>query len=385
MEKNVVVINLGSSSKKYSFYKGENLLLGAHFEKDKEGFLVTYEGEEETKIHEDVFEKSLASFYKTLKIRNLVGDSEEIVIGIRLVAPGTYFTEDHIVDEDFLKHLKEKAKEDPVHIDPISKELSVAKKLFGKESKVVAVSDSTFHSTMNVNAKNYALPKDVAEEMDLKRFGYHGISLANIVRSLSSRRWGIEEKVVVCHLGSGASLTAIYKGESVDTTMGYSPLNGLPMSSRVGDIDVGAVLRLLDNKTPEELSEIFYKKSGFLAVSGFTNDMRTLIDTDKEGNEDSARTLDMFSYSIRKYIGAFMSVMGGLDAIVFSGTIGERSFLLRERICRDLGWLNVRLDHEKNNNAKHLDKITEEGSLNVYVVHTDEDYEIMKRVQGVIK
>ena len=237
---------------------------------------------------------------------------------------------------------------------------------------------------MDKRAKNYALPKDIIEKEDLKRFGYHGISLSNIVRTLSSRPWGIEKKVIICHLGSGSSVTAIYDGKSIDTSMGYSPLSGLPMSSRVGDIDVGAVLHLAENKSIKELEELFYTKSGFLAISDLSNDMRVLIDRDKDGHVGATNAIETFSYMIRKYIGMYVSVLGGVDAIVFSGTIGERSFIIRERICRELGWLNIRINNERNIHAKSGDKITEDGCLNVYVVNTDEDFEIAKKTAVLI-
>ena len=328
MDKNILVINIGSSTKKYSLYKGDTLLFDAHFERDKEKFAVTYKNEESVDISKNVFNDSLSALYNTLK-KNGYLDNSIAYIGLRLVAPGEFFTENRIVDKDFLKKLELVAGEDRAHIEPIQKELARASELFGDVS-IVAISDSSFHKSIPSYAKNYALPKKFIKDFGIQRFGYHGISLSGIVNTLSSRPWGLEKRAIICHLGSGASITAVMDGKSIDTSMGYSPLEGLLMSSRVGDLDVGAVLHLMESKTVEELQEIFYKKSGLLAVSGLSDDMRVLIDADKEGHIGAHDAIEMFAYRIRKYIG-------------------------------------------------------KEGTLGVCVVHSDEDFEIAKNTMNFIK
>ncbi len=382
MEKNILVINIGSSSKKYSFYKEELLLCSAHFERDKDKFEVTYEGEGAKEISKNIFTDSLSSFYNTLKKNNYLEDEKALsVVGLRLVAPGEYFTEDRIIDKTFLKNLSAVAKQDVAHIDPILKEIDRIYELFGR-IKIVAVSDSSFHTTMPDIVKRYALPKSITEEAGISKFGYHGISLSGIVNTLSKRLWGLEKKAIICHLGSGASITAVLDGKSVDTSMGYSPLEGLVMSSRVGSIDVGAVLRLVEKKTVKNLQEVLYTQSGLLAISELSDDMRVLIDAEKEGHIGAHNAIETFAYGIRKHIGMYASVLGGVDVIIFSGTIGERSFILRDRICSGLGWLNIHIDSDKNINAKSGDYIGREGSLGVCVMHSDEDFEIMRRTQG---
>lgn len=384
MEKNILVINIGSSSKKYSLYRGEELPFSAHFEKDKETFALTYLGEEAQSISLEVFTESLSYFYEELKKRALLHEGAVLDgIGVRLVATGVYFIEDHIVDDAFLEQLSLVAKEDIAHILPLQKELSSVRVLFG-DIKIVAVSDSAFHRTMPEMARNYALPKILAEETGTQRFGYHGISLSSIVKNLSSRPLGLERRVIICHLGSGSSITALLDGKSIDTSMGYSPLEGVVMSSRIGNIDVGAVLHLVEKEGVQKLQEILYKESGLLAVSGLSDDMRVLIDKEKEGHMGAHNAIESFVYAIQKYIGMYISILGGLDLIVFSGTIGERSFILRERICNKLEWCNVHLHNEKNTNAKSGDYIVEEGSLSVCVVHCNEDLEIMQRAKAFI-
>jgi acetate kinase len=385
MEKNILVINIGSSSKKYSLYQRGSLLLGGHYERDKSTYAVTYTGEEAREIREEVFVESLTTFYSTLRERGHIHDENPLsAIGIRLVAPGDYFTEDRVVDDTFLEKLSFVAQEDMAHIAPLEKELRKAKELF-THVPVIAVSDSAFHTTMPSVAKYYALPPSLVEDEGVYRFGYHGISLSSIVEALSHRPWGLERKAIICHLGSGASVTAVLDGKSIDTSMGYSPLEGLIMSSRIGTIDVGAVLHVLKKKSVQELQEILYTKSGLLALSGLSDDMRVLIDAEKEGHEGAHRAIEAFAYAIQKHIGMYMAVLGGVDVIVFSGTIGERSFILRDRICQGLSWLNVHLDHEKNTHAKSGDYIGCDGSLGVCVMHSDEDMEIMRKTVAVLE
>lgn len=383
MDKNILAINIGSSSKKYSLYKGDVLLFGAHFERDKEKFAVTYKNEEPVTVSKNVFNDSLSAFYNALTKNGSLTEGVSY-IGLRLVAPGVFFTEDRLIDEEFLQKLTLVSNEDKAHIEPILKEIGRVRELFGA-IQIVAISDSAFHRTMSPVAKNYALPKKFMKDFDVERFGYHGISLSGIVRSLSARLWGLERRVIICHLGSGASVTAVLDGKSIDTSMGYSPLEGLIMSSRVGDLDVGAVLHMLEKKSVTELQDVFYKESGLLAVSGLSDDMRILIDAEKEGHKGASDAIEMFVYRIRKYIGMYAAVLGGVDVIVFSGTIGERSFILRDRICRDLSWLNVHIDETKNINAKSGDYIGKEGSLGVCVIHTDEDKEIAIKVGTLLE
>lgn len=372
MEKITLTINLGSSSKRYSLYKGDEVFAEAHFEHGKGEFIVTYDKGEPQEISETDFKDSLSVFYKK------AGDDSYVsIIGIRVVAPGQYFTDDYIIDQEFLLKLSEVVKLDQTHIEPVQNELLSVAKMF-PDTKVIAVSDSRFHKTMTEVARIYAIPAELAKEKDLYRFGFHGLSLSNVVKTLSLSPKGIREKVIVCHLGSGASVTALLSGKSVDTSMGYSPLEGLVMSSRVGNIDVGAVLRLAEDNKPDVLQEMFYEESGLLAISEISNDMRVLLEAEKSGNSKAHLAVETFVYNIKKYVGAYASVLGGVDVIIFSGTIGERSGPIRERVCKGLEWLNVNIDMEKNLNAKSGDGISKEG-VAIYVIASDESQEILER------
>ena len=385
MEKNILIINIGSSSKKYHLYSGENLLIDAHFEHDKNGFVVTYAGEKIKEIIPEVYENGLSHFCEVAKQSGFITPENPIrAIGLRLVAPGEYFTKDHFVNEEFVSKLSSVAKSDPTHIEPIQTELNIISKLF-PDIKIVTVSDSSFHSTMPTVAKVYAIPKKLAEDKDLYRFGFHGISMASLVHKLMENPSGIENRVIVCHLGSGASITAILNGKSLDTSMGYSPLEGLVMSSRVGNIDAGAILYLTETHNANDLQKLFYLQSGLLALSGLSGDMRVLLDAEKDGHAGACLAIEAFVYSIRKYIGAYAGVLGGVDAIVFSGTIGERSAVLRDRICKGFEYLNIQIDPEKNKNMINNVDIAKEGRARVYVMHGDEAGELLRRTMEAVK
>jgi acetate kinase len=370
MEKNILIINIGSSSKKYSLHLDSGDIFEAHFEKNANDFLVTYTDSGPKEILDTDFNNSLNIFNEYITSRGYV-DSEKIIsgIGFRIVAPGTYFTEDRIVDESFLSKLNEVKKNDEVHIVPMLDEIQKIVKIF-PNTKILAISDSAFHRNLPEVSKNYSIPKSLAMELDLYRFGYHGISLSSIVKNQDLFS-ALGSRVIVCHLGSGASITALKSGKSVDTSMGYSPLNGVVMSSRVGDIDVGAVMALNKHKNEEELLDIFYNKSGLLGISELSNDMRVLLNAEEGGDDKASLAVDIFIYNIQKYIGAFAGVLEGVDAIVFSGTIGERSHIIRSKICNKLSWLGVKIDNDKNNTATDGIKISSEG-VDVYVVHTNE-------------
>ncbi len=385
MEKNILVINLGSSSKKYHLYQSDNLLVDAHFEHDKNGFVVTYAGDKIKEIIPEVYENGLAHFYEVAKKSSYVSDINPIsLIGLRLVAPGEYFTRDHIVDDEFMVNLNKVAKSDPTHIEPIKVELEYIHKLF-PDVKIVAVSDSTFHSTMPDVAKFYAIPIELAKERDIYRFGFHGISISSIVHDFGSKNLDLGHRAIVCHLGSGASVTALLDGKSVDTSMGYSPLEGLVMSSRVGNIDAGAVLYMTETQSEDDLHELFYAKSGLLALSGLSGDMRVLLDAEKEGHMGANLAISAFVHSVRKYIGAYSGVLGGLDTLVFSGTIGERSAVLRERICNGFEYLNIHIDLEKNKSTASEVDISKDGGVHIYIKHGDEAGEIMRRAGMLVR
>ncbi len=302
----ILIVNPGSESRKYALYSDTRELWSVHIENN----------------HERLTEEQLA-------------DCQPDVIAFRIVAPGDFFQSHRPVDPEYLQTLARARSRAPLHIDPVLAEIEFFQARF-PASRLFAVSDSAFHRTLPDHARVYALPFSDTTDLELARFGYHGISLASIVRTLRERG-AVPRRVVACHLGGGSSITALRAGESVDTSMGFSPLAGLPMATRAGDLDPGALSYLAEAKDlhGEQLTQYLAQESGFLGVAG-TADMRELLARELAGDERAALAIRLFVYQIRKFIGAYRAVLGGLDLLVFSGTIGERSEPIRSKVLEGL-------------------------------------------------
>ncbi len=384
MEKNYLIINTGSASKKYALYRGGERIFFAHFETEDKKFVATFELSGKTDkrtVSGKEFSGSLAYTLNELSGAAVLSEPKREIsgIGFRVVAPGVYFQTHRLIDDEFLKKMKTETPEAPLHITPMIDELAEARRLLA-DIPIVGVSDSAFHSTIPERAYTYAIPHGAAEKFGIRKFGYHGSSFASVVEKIKKMPGGLPTRLIVCHLGSGSSITAISNGKSIDTSMGLTPLEGVPMGTRVGDIDPGAVIRLAEKLkySPEDLERYFYHESGMLGVSGKSNDTRELIALEKEGDAHSKLALDVFAYRVQKCIGSYVAALNGLDMLVFSGTIGERSFVMRSRICGNLNALGIVLDEEKNNGLESQDTfIHKEGSpVKIALVTTDEMLEI---------
>lgn len=383
--KKYLIINTGSASKKYALYEGENQLAYMHIESEEGGnkiSTITIEGKKEQKnIDEKSYDKSFEyTLSEFAKIGLISGKDDIAVCGIRVVAPGKYFTENKIIDSEYEKLLKKGLERAPLHIAPVMEEIKKIRYAMGK-IPLIGISDSAFHTTMMEKAKRYAIPTEDAEKYEIFRYGYHGISFKSIISKLE-KTGPIPENVIICHIGGGISVTAIKNGKSIDTTMGFTPLEGAVMATRVGDIDSGAIVYLSEAKglRGEKILQYLNKKCGLLGISGKSDDVRDLIKAENEGDKFSALALDMYSYKIQKYIGAYAVALGGLDAIIFSGTVGERSFKMRRRICDGLGFLGVKIDSQINNVSDSVDVVISsmDSKVKVEVVKTDEMEQMAK-------
>jgi len=349
----ILTINIGSASKKYALYEKDNCLFSAHFENEKEKFvvfLVFGDSEEKREIDSGDYSASLSYVLGFLIDRNLLDtDKKSLAVALRIVAPGEYFTEHKIIDEKYLKRLKSTTEIEPIHVGPTILELKEIKNLLPK-SAVYGISDSVYHATIPKVARRYGLPKDVSESYGIYRYGYHGLSVSGAVQKLKNMPGGVSKRTIVCHLGSGVSVSALVEGKSVDTSMGFTPLEGIPMGSRVGSIDAEAVLFLQKSMglSPEKMSVYLNTKSGLKGISGKTSDVRELLRLEKEGDSEAGLAIQMFIYRIRQYLGAYMATLEGLDTIVFTGVIGERSPEIRARVCENLSEFGVRLDEKEN-------------------------------------
>lgn len=389
----IVAANPGSASRKYALYKGKTCIAQLHFEYVNKVVVCHLQDKRGTcDIATDVQDLSLTASHlaKVCIAENLITNTDDIAaIGLRVVAPTGYFLEDRHFDDDTLRALKELLPRAPLHIEAT---LSEAQQLKAEFSGVpiVAISDSRFHANKPDYAWNYGISLDIADKYEIKRFGYHGISLESIVATLMNTQL-LEEKVIVCHLGSGSSVTALYNGVSVETTMGYSPLEGVMMATRSGSIDIAAALELertLGLKTNNDLQLLLNNDSGLLGVSGFSSDIRELLEAEAADNYRAGLALRIYIHKIQQAIGAMAATIGGVDTLIFTGTVGARSAILRARIVNNLEHLNLAIhdaDNQKTYEPKALTRVSPRTRQKaVYVITTDEAYEIARRTRALL-
>jgi acetate kinase len=303
--------------------------------------------------------------------------------GHRLVHGGARYHDPQRITPKFLLELEKLVPLDPDHLLVAIKGILFVAKKFPRLAQV-ACFDTAFHSSLPAVAKMYALPRRFYDE-GVRRYGFHGLSYEYVVGELRKLDVKLASgRVIVAHLGSGASIVALQDGKSMDTSMGFTPLEGLVMSTRSGDVDPGLLLYLLtEKKMPANAAgTLLNKQSGLLGVSGTTGDMRELQEKSKQ-DPHAAEAIDLFCYRAKKYIGAYAAALGGLDALVFTGGIGEHAPAIRECICSGLDFLGIRLDAAQN--AANAPVISATGSrVNVRVIQTNEDLMIVQHVITVL-
>ncbi|MDO8443858.1 MAG: acetate/propionate family kinase [Candidatus Azambacteria bacterium] len=370
----IFIVNVGSESRKYALYQDGECVFSAHFEKEN-GKLI---------------ENSTEYVIGQLLEQKLIGAPNEIfAIGFRVVAPGSYFLQNKIIDGEYMAKLEAAKEQAPLHINPMLAELKALEQIL-PGIPVVGVSDSAFHGSMPARARLYGIPKNTAEELDIFRFGYHGISFESVVGKLKNIYSGnLPEKIIICHLGGGSSIVAIKEGQSIDTSMGFTPLEGVVMANRVGDIDAGAVVYLSKKfgYEPDEMENYLNTQCGLLGLSGKSNDVKELLEMEKNGDENAKLALEIMVYKIKKYIGSYFAALNGAVLLVFSATIGERSAIMRARICSELENLGIVLDNEKNNKTISVDGFIgkDESPVKIAVITTDEMSQIAAEVAVMVK
>ena len=297
--------------------------------------------------------------------------------GHRIVAGGR-FAESRLVTPDMLEEWKTFMDLAPLHNPPALKGYNAVKAVV-EHMPNVFVFDTSFHQTMPAHAYMYAVPYHYYEEMNIRRWGAHGTS-HRFVTDRVCHLLGVkpeEQKIITCHIGNGASVSAVDHGKCIDTSMGLTPLEGLMMGTRTGDIDASVVLAIMkkEGKTPDEMQDLLNKKSGLLGISGLGSDMRDVENGVKEGNERAKLALDMYNYRIKKYIGAYAAAMGGVDTIVFTAGVGEHQWDVRYNALKNLEFLGIELDYDKNKaNFGEEEIISAPNSrVKVVVVPTDEE------------
>lgn len=383
----ILTINCGSSSLKYKLYDRDLASIAASGIVAKINEPGSYAdhciGERKLRISREIPDHRTAF---ALMMENLlssdygaISDAAEITaIGHRAVHGGAAFMHSAVVDDHVMTELEACANFAPLHNPCNIAGIKAAQRLFPGIPNVV-VFDTAFHQTMPPEAYIYALPYELATEHGIRRYGFHGTSCRYVSQAAAEilNRPMDDLAMIVCHLGSGASIDAIKGGKSIDTSMGFGTFCGVPMGTRTGDVDPAILFYLVKTmgKSLEEVEEICYKKSGLLGLSGLSNDMREISEAARAGNARCKLAEDVFTYQVRKMIGAYAAAMGGLDVLVFTAGIGENSAEVRSRICEGLGFLGVGIDEAANAAARNGDPVISaaEARVATLVVPTDEE------------
>jgi acetate kinase len=315
-------------------------------------------------------------------------------VGHRVVHGGKFFDEPVIINEEVEQKIEALSSLAPLHNPVNLKGVQIAKEYF-TDIPHMAVFDTAFHATLPRRAKTYAIPKKLAEKYDIQRYGFHGTSHDFVAKEASRYldRDIKEQRIITCHLGNGCSVAAIEYGRSVETSMGMTPLEGLVMGSRSGDIDPGILIHLLKSEKlkPEELDHLLNEESGLQGISGISNDMRDVIQRAAEGDDDCRLAIQVFAHSLRKYIGAYAAIMGGVDAIIFTGGIGENSPMIRHRVCQRLDFLGAIINEDKNHDVRlsKTDPIADfswnHSPVKLLVVQTDEQLSIARQTVKLLQ
>ncbi|MEJ7841414.1 MAG: acetate/propionate family kinase [Rubrobacter sp.] len=384
----VLTINCGSSTLKFELFdaadKERSLARGIVDRIGGRGSVeLTGENGERTVQFAEVADHGAAALRA---IRSL--DSSDLLEGIeavghRVVHGGTCFSGPALLDGEVEEAIGELAELAPLHNDSALAAVRAVREALGPGMPQVAAFDTVFHRTMPRVARLFALPRRLAEEGVL-RYGFHGLSYEYVMDEL--RRLDPEAaagRVVIAHLGNGASMAAVKEGVGVDTTMGFTPAGGIVMGTRTGDLDPGVLLHLLRSIDPETLSELVNRESGLLGVSETSADMRDLL-AREASDPRAAEAVAVFCYQARKFLGALAAALGGLDTLVFTGGIGEHATPVRERICEGLEFLGIRLDARRN--AAHAPIISRDDEpVTVRVVPTDEDLMVARHTRELVE
>lgn len=394
----ILVVNCGSSSIKYKLYEmdDQSVLAAGGIEKvGLEGsFLKTTIKGEKKILYFDcpTHTEGIKMMFDTLTHPEYgaVKDISEIgAAGHRIVAGGT-FTESKLVTPEMLEEWKGFMDLAPLHNPAHLKGYEAVKALL-PELPQVFVFDTSFHQTMPAKAYMYAVPYKYYEENRIRRWGAHGTS-HRFVTARVGEVIGVkaeDQKIVSCHIGNGASVSAVDHGKCVDTSMGLTPLEGLMMGSRSGDVDPSAVIAIMkaEGFTPDEMANVLNKKSGLLGISGVSSDMREVEAAVEAGNERAKLAVEMYGYRIRKYIGAYAAAMGGVDTIIFTAGVGEHQWDVRQTATQGLEFLGVKLDEERNraNNGEEEVISTPGSKVKVVVVPTDEELLIASDTLNLVK
>ncbi len=398
----ILVLNCGSSSIKYQLYNIENenyeVLAKGGVEKVglKGSFLKhTKQNGEKVLLEGEVLDHQAGIDYilgvLVSKKHGCISSLDDIdAVGHRVVHGGETFNSSVFITDEVINKMNECIDLAPLHNPPNLSGIEAISNFLPNVPQV-GVFDTAFHQTMPKHAYMYAIPYSLYKKYGIRRYGFHGTShkyVSNRVCEILGCDYK-KTKIISCHLGNGASIAAVKNGESIDTSMGFTPVEGLMMGTRAGDLDIGAATYIMDKEVigTKSASILFNKQSGVLGISGISSDMRDIWDASEKGDSRAKLSLDIYSYRVKKYIGAYAAAMGGVDVIAFTGGIGENDYDLRASILEDLEFLGVELDKSVNNKLRGKETLisTKSSKVKVLVAPTDEELVIAKDTKTIVE
>ena len=393
----VLVLNCGSSSIKYQFFDtvAELALAKGVVERIGMGSAVLshsrYDGDG-IKIAGEILDHTIAIEYvlgvMLSKNHGVIDDKSDIeAVGHRVVHGGEHFTDSILITDEIMQVLQDNIELAPLHNPPNIKGIQAVKRILPSVPQV-AVFDTAFHTKMPPKAFLYGIPYELYKKHQIRKYGFHGTSHSFVAKEAAKILGNDlkDLKIVTAHLGNGCSMAAVQNGISVDTTMGFTPLEGLLMGTRSGDLDPSLILYIMGKEglSLNEANTLLNKHSGLIGISGESSDMREILIAAKEGHKCSKYAFEIFAYRVKKYLGAFAAAMGGLDAFVFTGGIGENSPEVREEVCNGLEFLGIELDDERNKNKEKI--ISKASSLvPVLRIPTNEELVIARDTNRIVE
>jgi acetate kinase len=393
----VFVLNAGSSSLKYQLINAQTSELKASGLVERIGIdgILKHEIGENKKL---TFELSIPTHKEAIELvlRILTNNETKVIdsikeieaIGHRIVHGGEFFKESTIITKDVIEKIEQLIPLAPLHNPANILGIKICQELMPKVPNV-AVFDTAFHQTMPIENYLYAVPYSDYTEHHLRKYGFHGTShyyVSNEAVKILNKK---DSKIIVCHLGNGSSVCAVRDGKSISTSMGLTPLEGLIMGTRCGDIDAGVIPYLMEKKglNSNQILDYLNKKSGILGVSGISSDLREVIKASKDGDKRSFITIEMLCNRIKKYLCSYAGLMGGVDAICFTAGIGENSDLIREKVCHGLEFMGIELDVEKNrireSGVREINK--KSSNTKIFIIPTNEELVIAKDTFNLVK
>lgn len=395
----ILVLNCGSSSIKFQFFDMTTREVMAKGLVEKVGLngsqlKLTKANGEKVVFQGEIVDHKIGIEYVlgvlTSKKHGCINELSEIkAVGHRVVHGGEAFSGSVLITDEVINELERCIELAPLHNPPNIKGIEAITEIL-PEIKQVGVFDTAFHQTMPEHAYMYGIPYSLYKKYGIRRYGFHGTS-HRYVSKRACKILGVDyetQKIITCHLGNGASIAAINQGKSVDTSMGFTPIEGLLMGTRAGDLDIGAVLYLMEKENIglQSASTLFNKHSGMLGVTNISSDARDIEEAAENGNAKAQLAMKMYDYRVKKYIGSYTAAMNGCDILVFTGGIGENADITRKGVCSELDWMGFKIDDEKNKGQRGKEAVisTDDSRVKIMVVPTDEELMIAMDTQSIV-